>query len=141
MLVSAAVAALMLAACGNPPPALGVYPPSGASSIVTTPATGFDVLVTDQDRAVTAHVGQKLEVALRARSGMTDWGNLSASDPGVLKPIPTGITAVRGLTVAGFQAVGAGTTTISATAGPLCSPGAACPAYAALFSVSITVLP
>ncbi len=97
------------------------------------------MLVTDHDRAVAVRVGQKIEVALAQRSGMTRWGPVQAADETVLEPTPTGISAARGVTIAGFIARNAGTTEVTSTAGPLCSPGQACPQYAVLFSVTVTV--
>ena len=104
-----------------------------------TPAAGFDVVITEQDRAVAVRSGQKIEVFLRPRTGMTTWGNLRSDNPAVLAPIPTGILAPRGVSAAGFRAVSAGAANISATAGPECSPDEACPAYAILLSIQVTV--
>ena len=90
---------------------------------------------------MTVHVGQKVEVFLRQKSGMTRWSGISSEDTAVLTPVPTGITAARGVTIGGFAAVSAGTTNLHSFAGPLCSPGQACPMYAILFSVTVTVVP
>ncbi|HLZ95892.1 MAG TPA: hypothetical protein VKT20_11230 [Candidatus Dormibacteraeota bacterium] len=97
------------------------------------------VLVTDRDQSVSVHVGQKIEVVLTERPRMTQWGPITADDTTVLQPVPTGITAPIGVTVAGFAALKPGTATIRSTAGPQCSPGQACPMYAVLFSVRVTV--
>ncbi len=131
----AVAAVLLLAACGS---ASG----SGAApspTPPTTPAAGWNVLVTDHDRAVAVLAGQKIEVALSQRQGMTPWSGVRATDETVLAPTPTGISAPRGLTIGGFTATHPGVTTITATAGPLCSPGQACPMYAVLWSVTVTV--
>jgi hypothetical protein len=58
----------------------------------------------------------------------------------VLGPSVINFMAPRGVTVAAFVARRAGTTNVTSTAGPLCSPGQACPAYAVLFSVTVTVI-
>lgn len=105
----------------------------------TGPAAGFDVLITDTDRAVTVKSGERLEVILHARPGMSDWSGVNVDDYTVLRAVPTGITAARGVTIAGYEAARPGTATIRATATPLCSPGQACPAFAMLFEVSVTV--
>jgi len=131
----AGIVVAVIAACGSPSSAVGTPSPTPPS----TPAPGFAVLVTEHDRAVAVRVGQKIEVALSQRSGMTPWGAIQAADETVLEPTPTGISAARGVTIAGFAAVNAGTTQVTSTAGPLCSPGQACPQYAVLFSVTVTV--
>ena len=58
----------------------------------------------------------------------------------VLAPIPTGIAAVRSVTIGGFHATTPGTASITAYATAACSPGQACPMFAALFSVRVTVV-
>jgi hypothetical protein len=108
-------------------------------TVPSGPTAGFDVLITDTDRAVTVKLGQRLEVILHARPGMSDWSGVNVDDYTVLRAVPTGITAARGVTIAGYAAARPGTATIRATATPLCSPGQACPAFAMLFEVSVTV--
>ncbi len=138
----AAFVALTVSACGdvhcmcvgNP----YVPPPTPAAS----PGLGFDAVVTEKDTAITIQSGQKLEVVLHARSGMTDWSSVRSSDTSVLSPIVNpAATAVRGVTLAAFQALAPGRADITATAGAACSPGQACPMYAMLYSVTVTVLP
>ena len=51
----------------------------------------------------------------------------------------TGVSAPSGQAYAGFEAVKAGTATITSYATALCSPGQACPMFAMLFSVRVTV--
>jgi hypothetical protein len=105
-----------------------------------SPGLGFDAVVTENDRAITIHTGQKLEVVLHAKSGMTDWSNVRSSDTSLLQPIVNpAATAVRGVTLAAFQALAPGQATITATAGAACSPGQACPMYAILYSVTVTI--
>jgi hypothetical protein len=133
----AAVTALVLSACGSA--GIGGAPspspnPSGG------PGLGFDAQVTELDTAITIQTGQKLEVVLHARSGMTDWANVRSSDTSVLSPIVNpAATAVRAVTLAAFQALAPGQADITASAGAACSPGQACPMYALLYSVTVTV--
>lgn len=130
-------AALFVGACGNPDAcSCALYVPP---TPVPTLQPGFAVLITEHDRAVAVQTGQKIELFLRARSGMSDWSGVNVDDPAILRAIPTGITPVRGVTDVGFLAVAPGTANIRATATPLCSPNQACPAYAALFEVVVTV--
>jgi hypothetical protein len=135
----AALAALVLTACGSVG-AGGVPSPSPNPSPSTGPGLGFDAVVTENDRAITIHAGQKLEVVLHAKTGMTNWSNVRSSDNSLLQPIVNpAATAVRGVTLAAFQAVAPGQATITATAGAACSPGQACPMYAVLYSVTVTI--
>src|SRR5260370_19096049 len=108
-------------------------------TVPTGPTAGFDVLITDTDRAVTVKSGQRLEVILYAKPGMSDWSGVNVDDYTVLRAVPTGITAARGGTIVGVEAARPGTPTIRATATPLCSPGQACPAFARLFEGTATV--
>ena len=66
---------------------------------MTTPAPGFDVLVTERDRAVTVHVGQRIEVYLVQKAGMTSWGTINADNPSVLRAVETGMLVPRTVTV------------------------------------------
>ena len=133
-------AAVMLGACSTPVCVCGpaVLPTPGTPP-ATSPTPGFDVLITDTDRAVSVRSGQRLELILHAKPGMSDWSGVNVDDYTVLRAVPTGITAARGVTIAGYEAARPGTATIRATATPLCSPGQACPAIAMLFEVSVTV--
>ena len=134
-----AFAALMLGGCGG---AACACTGIGNEPISPTPphlAAGFDVLVTEKDHAVTMHTGQKIELVLHARSGMSSWSGVTVDDPDVLRSVPTGITAAKGVIVLGFEAVAPGTAVIRATATPLCSPGQACPLFAMEFEVTVTV--
>jgi hypothetical protein len=129
-------ATLALSACGAA--AGGAAPPTSSPS--TSPLAGFDVTVTENSRSVTLRVGQTLAVVLHARPGMTSWSGVRSSDPSVLEPIVNpAAAAARGVTLAGFKAAAAGKAQIDATAGPLCSPGQACPAYAMLLTIDVTV--
>lgn len=117
----------------------GSNSPSPTPPAITSPHAGFDVLITENDRAALVRVGQRIELALRAKPGMSDWSGVTVDDGTVLRAVPTGITAARGVTIAGYEAARTGTVTITATATPLCSPGQACPAIAMLFEVRVTV--
>jgi hypothetical protein len=138
----AGVTALVLSACGSTGTGIGPGPnpqtPNPSPS--TRPGLGFDAMVTENDTAINLRAGQKLEVVLHARSGMTNWSNVRSSDTSVMSPIPNpAATAVRGVTLAAFQAVAPGEAIITATAGAACSPGQACPMFALLYSVTVTV--
>jgi hypothetical protein len=137
----AAVTAVVLSACGSGNVcACGNYYVPRSPSV--SPGLGFDAVVTENDTAITITTGQKLEVVLHARLGMTDWSGVRSSDTSVLSPIVNpAATAVRGVTLAAFQALTPGKADITATAGAACSPGQACPMYAMLYSVTVTVLP
>lgn len=130
--VVALIAVVVLGGCGT------ATTQPVAPNPAPTPQPGW-VLVTEHDQAISVHVGQKLEVFLSQRQGMNPWSPITVDDQSVLQPVPTGITAVRGVTVAGFAAVQPGTATITSYAGPLCSPGQACPMYVMLFSAKVTV--
>lgn len=140
LLIALVLSLLILPACGVSRGCLGCAersspPPSSA----TIPIAGFDVLVTEKDQDITVHAGERIEVYLRQRPGLTMWSGLRSNDESVLAPVPTGIAAVRGVTVGGFEAITPGTASITAYATAACSPGQACPMFAALFSVRVTV--
>jgi hypothetical protein len=129
-------ATVTLVSCATPVCVCGTLP----TAPLVSPTAGFDVVITDTDRAVTVRSGQRLELMLHAKPDMSDWGGVNVDDYTVLLAIPTGITAAHGVTIAGYEAVGPGTATIRATATPLCSPGQACPAFAMIFEVRVTVV-
>jgi phage tail protein X len=132
------VAALAISACG----ALGsgaAAPPSPTPS--TSPAPGFDLVVSEKTRTAAMRVGQKLEAVLHANQGMTAWSGVRSSNTAVLEPIVNpAATAARGITLAAFQAIAPGKAQITAVAGADCSPGQACPMYAVLLTIDVTVL-
>lgn len=136
----ALTAALMLTACGSAGASGGPSPDPCASPGYHPNCPTYAVVVTETDTVATIHVGQKLELVLHARSGMTNWSGVRSSDTSVLAPIVNpAATAVRGVTLAAFQAVAPGQAVITATAGAACSPGQACPMFAMLYSVTVTV--
>ncbi len=101
---------------------------------------GFDLTATEKDHLVTMHVGQKLEVVLRAPAGTNDWSHPESSDSSILTPIvDPAATAARYVTLAGFEARKPGQVEVTSYASPLCSPGQACPMYVALYSLMVTV--
>ncbi len=131
-------AALTLGACGAA--GTSVTPSPSPDNPSTSPGRGFDVAVTEKEKAISIRVGQRLEAVLHANPGMTAWSGVRSSDPSILMSVvDTGATAVRGVTLAGFQAVAPGEAQITAVAGALCSPGQACPMYAILLTIDVTV--
>jgi hypothetical protein len=132
-----AAAGLLLSACGSV--GTGAAPSPTPSS---GPGLGFDVQVTEKDHAATVRVGQKLELVLHAYGGMTTWSQVKTSDPSILAPrVDPAATAVRGVTLAAFQALAPGEADVTAVASPDCSPGQACPAFAMLYTLKVTVTP
>src|SRR6266702_4690965 len=63
------VMTLLACACGSAHACQGCTAPT--SPIVTTPAPGFDVLITEGDRAVTVKEGQRIELVLQEKPGMS----------------------------------------------------------------------
>ena len=130
------LAALVLGGCG----AVGGGAAQPTSSPSTDPGAGFDVTATESTRSVTLHVGQTLAVVLHARPGMTSWNGVRSSDQSVLAPIVNpAASAARGVTLSAFKAIAPGQARIDASAGPLCSPGMACPAYLMVLTIDVTV--
>lgn len=134
--VLVAVLGLLGVACGANGIGTGSDPsptPSQGSGL------GFDYTATEQDHALTMHVGQKLEVVLHGGS-TTNWQQVKSSNPAVLAPIvDPAATAVRGVTLAAFQARADGNSEISAVGSPNCQSGQPCPMYAVLYSLRVTV--
>jgi hypothetical protein len=131
-------AAVLISGCGS----------AGAGSNPTpspSPSSGnlnFDVTVTEATKAASMRVGQKLEVVLKAGSGMNNWTQPRSSDESILAPIVNpAATAVRGATLAAFQAKAPGQVDVTAYAGPVCPSGQACPMYVMVYSVRVTVTP
>jgi hypothetical protein len=126
--------ALAVTACGS---AVGAGPDPTPG---TGPGHGFDVVVSEQDHVATMHVGQKLEIVLHAPTGMANWTSPKSSNESILVPIVNpAATAVRGVTLAGFQALAPGEVEITSNSSPNCSPNQACPMYIAVYSVKVTV--
>jgi uncharacterized protein YceK len=134
-LVIAAV--VVISGCGSAGAASSPSPtPSGGSNL------GFDVTVTETTHEASIRVGQKLEVVLRAGNSMNNWTQPRSSDLSILAPIvDPAATAVRGVTLAAFQAKAPGHADITALGSPICPSGVACPMYVMLYSVLVTVTP
>jgi uncharacterized protein YceK len=130
-------AALLITGCGSTGTGSGPSPsPSTGSNL------NFDVTVTDTTRAASIRVGQKLEVVLHAGSTMANWTQPKSSDELVLAPIVNpAATAVRGATLAAFEAKAPGQVDITSYASPVCPSGQACPMYVMVFSAKVTVTP
>jgi hypothetical protein len=141
LLFAAATAVVLMVSCGYSPCAcdgagtLGV-PPSPS----TGTGLGYDLVVTEKDTSATMRTGQKVEVVLQAGANMDDWKQVRSTNESVLVPIVNpAATAVRGVTLAAFKAVGPGQAEITAYASPHCPPGSACPMYVAVVSIKVTV--
>jgi len=127
-------AAVLISGCGSV--GAGASPSPSPS---TNPMT-FDVTVTETTRAASIRVGQTLEVVLHAGSGMSNWTQPRSSDESILTPIVNpAATAVRGVTLAAFQAKAVGQADVSAYGSPNCPSGQACPMYVMVYSVKVTV--
>jgi hypothetical protein len=134
----ALAAGLLLAACGT------VSSCACSLAVPPSPSTGsglgFDVVVTEKDAAATVRAGQKLEVVLHAGNGMGNWMQVKSSNESILVPtVNPAATAVRGVTLAAFNAVAPGEADVTAYSSPTCSPGQACPMYVQVWSVKVTV--
>jgi hypothetical protein len=135
-------AAVVLSGCGAAGPV--TRPIVGAVPLSPGPGTGraFNFSVTEKDHAISLRVYQTLEVVLHANPGMTAWSAAKSSDPSVLvSRVDTGMTAVRGVTVAAFQALAPGHAQITAYSGMDCSPGQACAMLLQVLSIDVTVTP
>lgn len=135
---SLVVAALLLttAACG-------AYHFGTADTPAPTPTlpSHFDVTATEKDHATTMHVGQTLAVVLHGGTSQF-WQQVRSSDATVLQPIPDPAAApVKGVTLAAFKADATGHVTVTAVGVPVCASGQACPMYAILYSLSVTITP
>ena len=133
LLVAAAL--LGLTACG----AVAMRP-APAESLPAAQAGGSQVTDADENKTLQFHVGDSFEVVLHEQPGFTPWQNLQPEDRSVLQPVvDTRAAAARGVTLAKFRAAAAGRTDLTATSSVACSPGAACPALARLWKVTIVV--
>jgi hypothetical protein len=73
---------------GGSHPTPSSSPPSGI---------GYAVILTEKDHVATLRVGERMEVALRAASGMTNWSHPRSGDESVLAPtVDPAATAARG---------------------------------------------
>jgi hypothetical protein len=134
--VTGLAAVLFLAACGAPVPPVS---PAASPSVPAT-AAGNQLTNADAGRTVTMKVGDSVEVALRQEPGFTGWQGVQSSDTMVLQPaVDPRAAAVVGMSLHNFRAVGPGQAQIFASATVLCSPGAACPALARDWRVTVIV--
>ena len=132
----AALAIVAAVACGS----IGPLGTGGTSPAPSGNPPGFDVTLTERDHAGTMRVGQSVQLVLHAGPGNTNWASVQSSNTLVLTPIPNpAATSVPGVTLVAFRAMKSGTSDVTAVAGPDCSPGTACPMYAILLKITITV--
>lgn len=136
-LVALAGLVLLAAACGSAGIGAGSSPSPSSSA-----GLGYDVTATNTDHAVTMHVGQKLEVVLRAGPGMNNWSHPISNDTSVLGPIvdPAAAAAI-GVTLAAFEALRPGEADVTSNSSPKCPPDQACPMYIAVYGLKVTVRP
>jgi uncharacterized protein YceK len=128
--------AVLISGCGSVGTGSSPSPTPSGSNL------GFDVTVTETTRAASMRVGQKLELVLHAGTAMSNWAQPRSSDEAILAPIvDPAATAVRGVTLAAFQARAPGQVDVTAYASPICPSGQACPMYVMVFSVRVTVTP
>lgn len=136
-LLIAVAAGLLLAGCGSVSSCACSY------GVLPTPSSGpglFDLTVTEKEKVASMHVGQTVEVALHANTGMNNWAQVRSTDQSILVPVVNpAATAMRGVTLAAFRAMAPGEADITAYASPDCSPGQACPMYVQVWSVKVTV--
>jgi hypothetical protein len=131
---------VLLAALAILATACGVAGTGGGSNPSPSSGLGFDVTATEKDRAVTMHTGQKLEVVLHG-GGQITYQQIRTSDASILEPtVDPAATAVRGVTLAAFKAVAPGQVEVTAVGAPVCPSGQACPMFAVLWSLEVTVL-
>ncbi|MHB8612218.1 MAG: hypothetical protein ACYDAL_07290 [Candidatus Dormibacteraceae bacterium] len=136
-LVVLIAAVLLITGCGSAGTGSGPSPSASTGSNLS-----FDVTVTETTKAASVRVGQKLEVVLHAGEGMANWTQPRSSDESILAPIVNpAATAVRGATLAAFEAKAPGQVDVTAYASPVCPSGQACPMYVMVFSVMVTVTP
>jgi len=138
--LAGALFTVLFASCGYSPCACdgnGTLPVQTSPS----PGLGFDVTATETDKAVSMHVGQKLEVVLRG-GGQITWQQVKSSDTSLLEPtVDPAATAARGVTLAAFRAKAAGETQVTAVGAPVCPSGQPCPMFAVLYTLTVTITP
>jgi hypothetical protein len=115
-------------------------PPAGPNQ--TGPGGNPAAALTDTDlgRTVLVHKGDRLSVALHQVTGFSPWSHPASSDGTVLQPVvDTRAAAVRGVTLGSFQAMAPGTVQVTSSAAANCPQGAACPAVARAWTVTVQV--
>ncbi|HVW82555.1 MAG TPA: hypothetical protein VHC68_01240 [Candidatus Paceibacterota bacterium] len=127
---SASVGASLPAGQGSPESGA----PGAASSSPAAPGPGMRTL-TEDDLGATIALSPGERFALALGSGLS-W-SVSFKPEGVVVRVP-GADPAPG-TQGFFEAAASGTTTLSASGRPICSPGAACPQFIELFQATIAV--
>ena len=141
-LTLAALAGFLLMGCGGggaapsqPPSVSAVAQPSGGTAL--SPAA--TITNADEGKSVQVHVGQVLDLALKADDGMDPW-QVTNPDPAVLAPtVNPAAAAAKGMTLRAFKAVASGTAKIEATDRPVCNPGQACSHLIRAFTATVVV--
>jgi hypothetical protein len=101
----------------------------------------FDVTATETDKAVSMHVGQKLELVLHGGNQIM-WQQVKSSDTTILEPtVNPAATAMRGVTLAAFKARSAGEVQVTAVGTAVCPAGQPCPMFAMLYTLTVTITP
>jgi len=121
--------AVIVAACGS---VVG----SGGTPSPTPPPGGVLVTKADNQRTVTAHVGDHIQIALGED---INW-QLEPPDGAVLVQPIQNYMLVRG-TQAIWLARSAGRSTIKASGGMNCPSGSLCPMLLAVFTATVEVVP
>ena len=125
----AVVFAVIVAACGS-------VAGSGGTPSPTPPPGGVLVTKADNQRTVTAHVGDHIQIALGED---INW-QLEPPDGAVLVQPIQNYMLVRG-TQAIWLARSAGRSTIKASGGMNCPSGSLCPMLLAVFTATVEVVP
>ena len=125
------VLALLAMSCGS----VG----QGAAPSPSDNPRHFDVTATEEDHAVSMHVGQRLEVVLHG-GGQLSYQQVSSSDTSILEPaVDPAATAARFVTLAAFKAKAVGEARVTAVGAPVCPSGQACPMFAVLYTLTVTI--
>jgi hypothetical protein len=120
------------------PAPVPTYPinPNPIAPTSTSPTTSSlsPIIITTADNGstITLHKGDRFTLEL----GEQNW-TVSLGDQSIIRRLPN-FAMIRGAQGI-YQALAAGTTTLSATGRPICNPGMACPMYIIEFKVNIVV--
>lgn len=127
------VLALLVVGCGGAGQGAGPSPSDNPMR--------FDVTATEKDHAVAMHVGQRLEVVLHG-GGQLTYHQVTSSNSSILEPtVNPAATAVLGVTLAAFKATAPGEARVTAVGAPVCPSGQACPMFAVLYRLTVTITP
>jgi hypothetical protein len=131
-----AAVAMLGAACGAAGVGAGSNPSPSPSA---TSPMHFDVTATENDKAVSMHVGQKLELVLHGGNQIM-WQQVKSSDMTILEPtVNPAATAMRGVTLAAFRAKSPGEVQVTAVGTAVCPAGQPCPMFAMLYTLTVTI--